>query len=77
MSSSSVWPAALTAASVVFDDKAGAGGDVGLEVGIDAPRIAGGDLYPRIVETTREGTAFDEEIDLESREQYVVQGAND
>ena len=32
------------AAAVVFDDEAGAGGDVGFEVGVDPPGIAGGRL---------------------------------
>ena len=64
-------------ATVVFDDEARAGRDVGLEVGVDPPRIADGDLDPGVVETARQGPAFDEEIHLEARQQYVVQGANE
>ncbi len=65
------------AAVVVFDDEAGAGGDVGLEVGIDAARIADDDLDAIVVQPSCEGPAFDEEIHLEARQQHIVQGAGD
>ena len=64
-------------AAVVFDDEAGAGGDVGFEVGVDAPRIAGGRFDPGVVEAPGERPAFDEEVDLEAGEQDGVQRSDD
>ena len=61
----------------VFDEEAGGGGDVGLEICIDAPRIAGRDLDPGVVETTGEGPAFDKEVDLEARQQHFVERPDD
>ena len=39
--------------AVVFDDDAGAGGEVGLEVGVGAAGVAGGDVQPAVVEPLR------------------------
>ena len=65
------------APAVVFDDEAGARGDVGFEVGVDAPRVAGGDLDPGVVEAAGERPAFDEEVDLEAWEQDGIQRADE
>ena len=61
----------------IFDEEAGGGGDVGLEVGVDAPRIAGRDLDPGVVKTPGEGPAFDKEVNLEARQQYFVERPDD
>src|SRR4051794_20136038 len=59
--------------AAALDDETGAGGDIELEVGIDAPRIACRHLDPRVVETAGERTALDKEIDIEARQQDVVE----
>ena len=78
-------PASRTASSdlldaalaVVLDDEAGGGGDVGFQVGVDAPRVAGRDLDPGVMETPGEGPAFDKEVNLEARQQYFVERSDD
>ena len=62
---------------VVFDDEAGARGDVGFEVGVDPPRIAGDDLNAGVVQPPGERAAIDEEIDLEAGEQDGIQRADE
>ena len=42
-------------AAVVFDDDAGAGREVGFDVGIGAPQVAGGDVQPAVVEASCDG----------------------
>ena len=64
-------------AAVVFDDEAGVGGDVGFEVGVDAPGVAGDDLDPGVVETPGERPAFDKEVNLEARQQDFVERSDD
>ena len=65
------------AAGVVFDDEAGARGDIGFEVGVDPPRIAGDDLNAGVVQPPGERAAIDEEIDLEAGEQDGIQRADE
>ena len=65
------------AAPSVFDDETGVGGDVGFEVGVDPPRIGGGDFDPRVVQPARERPAFDEKVDLEARQEDFVEGPDD
>ncbi len=65
------------AAAVVFDDDAGAGADVGLEVGVGAPRIAGRDRDARLVEAARERPVLDDELDLEAGQQDFVEHPDD
>ena len=55
----------------IFDEETGGGGDVGLEVCVDAPRIAGRDLDPGVMKTPGEGPAFDKEVNLEARQQVL------
>src|SRR6185369_16249704 len=52
----------------IFDEETRGGRDVGFEVGVDAPWIAGGDLDPGVVKTPGEGPALDKEVDLEARQ---------
>ena len=63
--------------AVVLDDEAGARGDVGLEVGVDPPRVAGARLDPGVVQTTGEGPAFDKELDLEAWQKDRVERSDD
>ncbi len=65
------------AASGVLDDEAGAGGDVGFEVGVDAAGVAGHDLDAGIVEAPGDRPAFHDEVHVEARQQDLVQGADD
>ena len=61
----------------IFDEEAGGGSDVGLEVCVDAPRVAGRDLDPGVMKTPGEGPAFDKEVNLEARQQYFVERPDD
>ena len=61
----------------IFDEEAGGGSDVGLEICVDAPRIAGRDLDPGVMETPGERPAFDKEVNLEARQQYFVERPDD
>jgi len=61
----------------IFDEEAGGRGDVGFQVCVDAPRIAGRDLDAVVVETPGEGSAFDKEVHLEARQQYFVERPDD
>ena len=65
------------AAAVVFDDDAGAGAEVGFEVGVGAPGIAGRDVDAGVVEAPRRRTAFDDELDLEAGQQDLVEHPDD
>jgi hypothetical protein len=65
------------ALACVLDDEAGVGGDVGLEVGVDPFRIAGDHLDPAVVETAGEGPAFDKEVNLEARQEHLVERPDD
>ena len=56
-------------AAVVLDDDAGGGGEVGLEVGVGPPEVAGGDGDAGVVEAPRERAALDQELDLEAGRQ--------
>ena len=65
------------AASVVFDDDAGARAEVGLEVGVGAARIAGDDVDAGVVESPRERPVFDDELDFEAGQQDLVEHPDD
>ena len=68
---------AEAAAPVVFDDDAGAGREIGFEVGVGAARVGRGDVHARFVEAAGEGLALDEELDLEAGQQDFVQHPDD
>ena len=65
------------AAAVVFDDDAGAGAEVGLEVGVGAAGIADGDADAGVVETPGERPALDDEFDFEAGQQDFVEHPDD
>ena len=48
-------------------------GEIGLEIGVGAPRIAGRDVHARLVKATRQRLAFDEELHLEAGQQDLVE----
>jgi hypothetical protein len=60
-----------------LDDETGVGGDVGFEVGVDPLGIAGNHLDPGVVETPGEGPAFDKKVDLEARQEHLVERSDD
>ena len=59
--------------AVVLDDDAGAGREVGLEIGVGAPEVAGGDVQTAVVQAARERLAFDQELDFEAGQQDLVE----
>ena len=63
--------------AVVFDDDAGAGAEVGFEVGVGPPGIAGHDVDAGVVEATGHRTAFNDEFDLVARQQDFVEHPDD
>ena len=65
------------ALAVVFDDDAGAGADVGLEVGVGAPGIADRHRHARLVQTAGERPVLDDELDLEAGQQDLVEHPDD
>ena len=65
------------AAAAVFDDDAGAWAEIGFEVGVGAPGIAGRDVDVGVVEAPRRRTAFDDELDLEAGHQDLVEHPDD
>ncbi len=62
-----------TLAAVVFDDDAGAGGEVGLDVGIGPTEIACRDAQPALVKTAGQRLALDEEPYFEAGQQDLVE----
>ena len=68
---------AQAALATVLDDDAGCGGDVGLEVGIGAPRVAGEDVDPGVMEPSGDRLALDEEFDLEAGRQGFIKHPDD
>ncbi len=66
-----------TASAVVLDDDAGAGTDVGFEIGVGTARVAGCDGHTGLVEAARERPVLDDELDLESRQQDFVEHPDD
>ena len=62
---------------VVLDDDAGAGREIGLEVGVGAPRIADRDRHPGVVEAARQWPAVDDELDFEAGQQDLVEHPDD
>ena len=65
------------AAGVVFDDDAGAGADVGLQVGVGAARIANRRLNAGVVQTPRHRLALDDELDVEAGPQALIEEPDD
>ena len=61
----------------VFDDDAGAGGDVGLEIGVGPARVAGGDVQTGVVQPAGERLALDEKFDFEAGQQDFVEHPDD
>ena len=59
--------------AVVLDDDAGAGGEIGLEVGIGAVEVAARDVQAAVVQAARERLALDEELDFEAGQQDLVE----
>ena len=51
--------------AVVLDDHAGAGGEVGLDVGVGAARVARRDVQPAVVEPLGQRLTLDQELDFE------------
>ena len=64
-------------AAVVFDDDAGAGTDVGLEIGVRAPGVTYGYRHAGDGEAARERPILDDELDLEARQQDLVEHPDD
>ena len=60
-------------AAVVFDDDAGAGREVGLDVGVGAARVARRDVQPAVVEPLGQRLALDQELDFEVGQQDLVE----
>ncbi len=65
------------ASAVVLDDDAGAGTDVRLEIRVGAARVTRRDRHPRLVEAAGERPVLDDELDLESRQQDLVEHPDD
>jgi hypothetical protein len=61
----------------VLDDDAGTGPEVGLQEGIRPLRVAGDDVDARIVQPARERALFHDELDLEARQQNLVEHPDD
>ena len=68
---------ARAAAAVVFDDDAGAGSEVGLEEGVGAAGVADNHVDVGVVQSTSEGAVLNDELDLEPREQDLVEHPDD
>ena len=56
-----------------LDDDAGGGGEIGLDVGVGAFQVAGGDRQAGIVQLAGERFALDEEINLDAQIAYSEQ----
>ncbi len=65
------------APAVVLDDDAGAWREVGLDPGVDVPRVAGDDVDAGVVEPPRERPVLDDELDLEAGQQDLVEHPDD
>ena len=63
--------------AAVFDDDAGAGGDVGFEIGVGAARVAGDDVQAGVMQPAGERLALDEELDFEAGQQDFVEHPDD
>ena len=59
--------------AVVLDDDAGAGGEVGLDVGIGPAQVSSRDVEPVLVEAAGERLALDEKFDFEAGQQDLVE----
>jgi hypothetical protein len=57
----------------ILDDDAGSGGQVGFEVGVGAAEVAGRDAQAAVVEAPGDRFGFNQELDLEARQQDLVQ----
>ena len=63
--------------SAVFDDDAGGGGDVGLEIGVGSARVAGEDVQVGVMQPAGERLALDEKFDFEAGHQGFVEHPDD
>jgi hypothetical protein len=64
-------------AAVVFDDETGGRRDVGLEIGVEPPWIAGRDRHAGLVKAAGELPVLDQEVHLEAGGEHLVQRADD
>ena len=65
------------AAAAVLHDHAGAGRDVGFDVGVGAAGVDGGHAQPRLVEPAGERLALDEKVDFEAGQQDLIEHPDD
>jgi hypothetical protein len=63
--------------AAVLDDDAGAGREVGFQIGLGLADVAGGDGQARVVKTPRERPALDEKVDVETGRQDLCQRPDD
>ena len=68
---------AQRAAAVVFDDDTGAGRDVGLDVGVDALRVADTDAEAGLVEAAGERGTFDQDVELGVGREHGIEQPHD
>jgi len=61
------------AAAIVFDHDARPRRQVGFEVGVGAPKVSGDDLHAPVVQTPGNRFALDEEFNLETGQQDLVE----
>ena len=59
--------------AVVFDDDAGAGREVGFDIGVRPAEIAGGHVQPAVVEAAGKRLALDQELDFEAGQQDLIE----
>ena len=65
------------APAVVLDDDAGARGEIGAKVGIDALRVSHRRSHPVVDETSSQRATLDEKLDLEDARKNPMEGSND
>ena len=61
----------------VFDDDAGGGGDIGLEISVGSARVAGDDVQVGVMKPAGERLALDEKFDFEAGHQGFVEHPDD
>jgi hypothetical protein len=61
----------------VFDNDAGGGSDVGLEIGVGSARVAGEDVQVGVMQPAGERLALDEKFDFEAGHQGFVEHPDD
>jgi len=65
------------AAAVVFDDDAGAGCQIGFEVGFRAARVAGHHMHAGVMQAPGGRFALDDELHVEAGQQDFVEHPDD